>query len=1010
MSNKHIDRIFSKKLAKLIALPITAVICAALMVAVIVVPIMFPILHRVFGGDGVDISGSASVLESADKVVRNTAEESMVLLYNKEDNDGNAYLPQKNLSKVNLFGWGATDGGFLLTGGGSGGATILDKDRNGKDRIKVDLTDAFKEAGIEYNTELTKAYTDFSSFDADYRKGGTTNAYVDESLKNPGADFYSTDRMTQAKTYSKDAVVVLSRWGAENVDNSQSAELKSVRGYADGSFLELTNEEKAMLKALDDNKFDVTVVLNVCNDLELGFLKDYPCIKACIFAGIPGQSGAIAIPEIIKGTVNPSGRLSDTLPYDHQTFNPTYANAAKSGPNIVYQEGIYFGYKWYETADADGYFAAYGKTYEDIVQFPFGFGLSYTTFEWEPDFSKVLTLTKDGSYEVPVKVTNTGSVAGKDVVQLYGHAPYTNGGVEKAERVLLDFAKTPLLEPGDSETVTLSFNAYDLASYDISGNGGYKLDNGKYIISVMNNAHFYKHSPAVQGDKGDYKEINLTTAISIDKDPVTGNTVENLFTGSTAFANCPVDGSSNISYLSRAKGTRTIGGNEVEVAFANFPDVAATRDKGSNPDVNEIKAASKAKYDSAAVNAGVKYGQDANMFLVGAENANGQVERVSLSTLEGNGDTSNLVYNKWILDTLMEEGFDSIFWDSFLNQVTRQETLDLIGKGGFQTVALYSVGKTFCRDKDGPAGFNNSVDDALEAKSDQYTLFCSESLTGCSFSKEIAYSIGEAQAKIAQSVGFQGWYGPGVNLHRSVYNSRNYEYYSEDAVLSGKLAANTISAAYENNMYCYLKHFAVSEAGINPKGLNTWLTEQTLRETYLRPFEIAVKEGKANAMMSAFNKVGGVDAGYNYALLTGVLRNEWGFKGSVITDWFMGGDYMGDYEAGVLAGNDLWLNGTFQSSASLNLDDKHVAYAARQSVKNILYTYIDTNLSSDGVKVNAAPHSTLVVAVQAVAGVLLGLGIIACIVFTVLPLIGYEKFKALFTKKSDKEEKVNEEN
>ena len=991
MSNKHIDRIFKRSKVKLIVLPIVAAVLIAVLIAANVVISMFaPILHRVLAGDSADLPDE--VRDAADSVVRNTAEESMVLLYN--DN----YLPQKNISKVNLFGWGATDGGFLLTGGGSGGATILDKDRNGNDRIKVDLTDAFTEAGIEYNTELTNAYVEFSSFDADYRKGGTTNAYVDESLKNPGADFYSTDRMTQAKTYSKDAVVVLSRWGAENVDASSSAELKSVRGYADGSFLELTNEEKAMLDALKEYKFDVTVVLNVCNDLELGFLEQYDCIKACIFAGIPGQSGAIAIPEIIKGTVNPSGRISDTLPYDHQTFNPTFANASETGGNIVYQEGIYFGYKWYETADAEGYFEANGTSYDKVVQFPFGFGLSYTTFEWEADFSGVETLTADGKYTVPVTVTNTGSVAGKDVVQLYGHAPYENGGIEKAERVLLDFAKTPLLYPAseanstdkpNSCTVELTFTAYDLASYDYnkSNSGphiGYELDNCNdendlYRISVMTDAHNYKH----ENGEGDIKEIRLNNPISYDVDPVTGKAVGNLFTGADAYANCPIDASTStsekpVTYLSRKDG------------FANYTEVRPEI-KIDTPSLPQIKEANKKFYDSGKVNAGVQYGQNNGMFLVGSkENENANLERVSEDVLNGEIGDLHLYFNTVILKYLIDNP-ESAFWNSLLSQVTKQETLDLIGKGGFQTVALYSAGKPFCKDKDGPAGFNNSVDDALEAKSDQYTLFCSESLTGCSFSKEIAYSIGEAQAKVAQAVGFQGWYGPGVNLHRSVYNSRNYEYYSEDAVLSGKLAASTVSAAYDNNMYCYIKHFAVSEAGINPKNINTWLTEQTLRETYLRPFEIAVKYGKANALMSAFNNVGGVCAGYNGGLLTGVLRNEWDFKGSVITDWFMGSGYMGDFEAGVLAGNNLWLNGTMQSAANLNLDDKYVAYAARESVKAILYTYIDTNQTATEVKISPAPHSALLDALWAVADVILILGIAACVVFTVLPYTRKQK-------------------
>ncbi len=973
--SKHIDRIFKRSKAKLIALPVVAVLCAVLIAVVNIVPNMFPILHRVFAGDGVDVSGSAAELEAADKVVRETAEESMVLLYNK----GN-YLPRRNLSKVNLFGWGATDGGFLLTGGGSGGATILDKDRDGNDRIKLDLTDAFKEAEIEYNAVLTEAYTDFSNFDADYRKGGTTGADVTESLKNPDASWYTAERMNQAKQYSQTAVAVISRWGAENASGQ---ELKSVNGYTDGAFLELTAEEKAMFAALEEYKFDVTVVLNVCNHIELGFLEEYSCIKACIFAGIPGQSGAIAIPEIMNGTVNPSGRLSDTLPYDYQSYDPTYFNAVKSGSDLVYQEGIYFGYKWYETADAEGFFKARGTSYDKVVQFPFGYGLSYTTFEWTTDFSKVLTLTEGGEYSVSVTVTNTGAVAGKDVVQLYGHAPYTNGGVEKAERVLLDFAKTPLIEPGQSETVTLKFTSYDLASYDAYGknNGshtGYELDPGIYRISVMKNAHEYMREEPVKGDNGDYKEVSPAGAIEFNNDPVTGKPVANKFTGSTAYADCPTDGGKDVSYLSRAD------------HFANFPEAEATR-SGSTPSLNQIKEASKKEYDEAKVNAGVQYGQNANMYLVGSKDENGNIERVSLNTLNGEGESDvTLYFNSVILQFLMED-YNSMLWDSLLSQITEAETKDVIGKGGFQTVALYSVGKHFCRDKDGPAGFNNSVDDVTEAKSDQYTLFCSESLTGCSFSKEIAYSIGEAQAKIAKSVGFQGWYGPGANLHRSVYNSRNYEYYSEDAVLSGKLAASTITGAYDNNLYCYLKHFAVSEAGMNPKHLNTWLTEQTLRESYLRPFEIAVKEGKANAMMSAFNNVGGVAAGYNYALLTGVLRNEWGFKGSVITDWFMKDGYMNDYEAGVLAGNDLWLNGTYQEAAALNLDDKHVAYAARQSVKNILYTYIDTNQTAIGIKVKPAPHSALLDGLCIGASVILALGIVACIAFTALPYLPFAK-------------------
>ncbi|MDE7405382.1 MAG: glycoside hydrolase family 3 C-terminal domain-containing protein [Clostridiales bacterium] len=988
-----------RQLATRISLPIVA----AILIAIIVIANYFlnlysPILHRVLAGDGANTSSAEAkeALAEADGVVRNTAEESMVLLYN-DDGDGEKYLPLKNISKINLFGWGATDNGFLLSGGGSGGATILDVDRDGKKRIKVDLTDAFKEANIAYNTKLLNAYSSQYDFDADYRKGGTTGSDVTESLYNPGASFYTAARMTQAREYSKDAVAVISRWGAENASQS---ELKSVGSFKNGTFLELTSAERAMFAALEIYGFDVTVVLNVCNNVELSFMEEYDCIKACIFAGIPGQSGASAIPKLINGTINPSGRLSDTLAYDYQTNDPTYVNAVKANSDIVYQEGIYFGYKWYETADVEGFFDkatnSHGKMYKGyskgggdrvntgydaVVQYPFGYGLSYTEFEWSADFSSFTGLTADGSYEIPVTVTNMGNVAGRDVVQLYGSAPYTNGGVEKAARVLLDFEKTPVLAPhgnaGDHCTVTLKFDAYDLASYDAYGKNsgthkGYELDAGQYTISVMRNSHEEVAS----------QSRYLNVAITYDTDPDTGAAVGNLFTGNNAYAGSPIDANHGDDFLSRKD------------HFANYPKARAGF-SGTSKSGDQMVSINKAMYDSATVNAaGIQYGQGVGMFLVGQKKGEDEVVATTRAALSGEDDSVKLGFNTEVMTFMLGLWDDPDISAMFFNQITQQETKDLIGKGGFQTIELASIGKAFCKDKDGPAGFNSSVDDVLEAKSDQYTLFCSESLTGCCWSKDVAYSIGEAQGKIGNAAGIRGWYGPGVNLHRSVYNSRNYEYYSEDAVLSGKLAANTITGAKDNNLYCYLKHFAVSEAGENPKGLNTWLTEQTLREIYLRPFEIAVKDGGANAMMSAFNNVGGVCAGYNYAMLTSVLRNEWGFKGSVITDWYMPSNpYMANQNAGVLAGNDLWLNGSTQQSADINLSDATIAYAARQSVKGIVYTFIDTNITATDIKVTASPRSGLLIALWVILDVVLGLCIALCILFFVLSFVRKPKPK-----------------
>ena len=963
-----------RQLVKTAILAVAAlVLVAALVVSNILLDYYSLILNRFFVGDTADLSGEETqdALSEADEVVRSAAEESFVLLKNE------ALLPVADLQKVNLFGWGATDAGLLLTGGGSGGTTITDTLDSGKERIKVDLTDALREAGIAYNEGLTAEYEKFSTYDADYRNNGSTGADVLLSLKNPPASFYTDELMESAKEYSGTAIAVLSRWGAENGNMN---ELKDIGGYAGGSFLELTAEERAMFSALDEYGFDVIVLLNVCNNIELGFLEEYPCIKACLHIGIPGQSGLAALPDILTGKVSPSGRTSDILPYDFQTYDPVYVNAVRNGNDLTYQEGIYFGYRWYETADAESYFDEvvneHGRGYDAVVQFPFGYGLSYTEFEWKADWKGVSELTAEGKYTVRVKVTNTGDAAGKDVVQLYGHAPYTDGGIEKAERVLLDFAKTPTLQPGEHCEVELAFSAYDLASYDdynkngdIDGFCGYELESGNYELYLMQNSH----------DVVDYQPLTLSKTIRFAEDPVTGNPVGNLFTGETAYADCPVDGSAAlrtpVEYLSRADG------------FANFPTVrAGTSDVGNAPEYRHDE------YDDVSVSA-IRYGEDAGMYLVRVVKTEGEGEeavetfrRAAKEELEGTqplGEGEAFSFNKELLEELND--YESASWDAFLNQMTQAEIKELIGMGGFMTKEIYTVGKPRCTDKDGPAGFNNNVTNP--GRSSEYTLFPSESLLGCSFSKETAFAIGAAQGKIGSSMGINGWYGPGANLHRSVYNSRNYEYFSEDAVLSGKLSAQMIAGAKENNVYCYMKHFAVSEAGQNPTNVNTWLTEQALRECYLRPFEIAVKEGGANAIMSAFNRVGAVLSGYNYAMLTGVLREEWGFRGSVITDWFTGSGYMGNHTLGVLGGNDLWLCGTTAMAANLDLNDNAVAYAARLSVKNILYTYVDTYITATTVKVNAEASSPLFVALWVGLDVLLAAGIVCCGVFLVLPFV-----------------------
>ncbi|MCM1368717.1 MAG: fibronectin type III-like domain-contianing protein, partial [Roseburia sp.] len=587
----------------------------------------------------------------------------------------------------------------------------------------------------------------------------------------------------------------------------------------------------------------------------------------------------------------------------------------------------------------------------------------------------------DGKYELKVRVENLEETPGREVVQLYYTPPYTNGGIEKAAMNLLAFGKTEVLSKGQSQVLTLSFSAYDLASfddYDKNGNefAGYELEHGTYKLKLMSNSHDAHDCYNVAGAKIS-NTIDLTCAedIRFEQDPTTGKDVVTRFTGSTAYGSTPVDGTTanaNIKYLSRNN------------RFENFSSITRYNATASKNTTNEV-------YDNEDIS-DIKFGIDAGLYLITDTNGN----KVSLAALKGQDTGVDLEYN---IDLMLElADYDNEEkWNQFLNQISKTETLDLIGMGGFQTIAIGSLGKPRCEDLDGPAGFSPNSVTRPNASSD-WTAFPSEALIGCSWSQRLLYNMGRAQGAIASATGLNGWYGPGVNLHRSPYNSRNFEYYSEDGLLSGKLAAEVIRGAKQANTYCYIKHFAASEAGENPGNWYTWLTEQSLRENYLRPFEIAVKEGGANAIMSAFNRVGKDWVGRNAALSIDVLRTEWGFKGTMITDWYNSG-FM-NYRAGVLGGNDLWLDGTSQKAATgFDLDNnKSDIYATRRSVKNILYTYIDTYVTAyeyaeygdpndpykveiDSINMTAEPFSGLFVALWVIIDVLIVGGIAVCVLF-----------------------------
>lgn len=991
-----------EKKKKRVTLTVVAAVLLAVLIAfnAVLASPLGGFIHQWMAGTAYTPPDEATV-NDADAVIREIAEESMVLIKN---DDG--FLPRPANEKFNLFGWASTDQGFQLVGGGSGGTTVdVDEERY------VSLAEAFRDADVEINEDLYQEYSDYSAVDAD---GGATGADNDRGWINPDAGWYTQELMQNAHDFSTTAVVVLNRWGAENGGNGELLNLGSGKASG-GTYLELSANEKAMFQKLQEYNFNVVVLLNTTNPIEFGAFEQYTNIKSILYVGIPGQSGASAIPRILTGEINPSGKLADTYAKDWQTHNPTFNNTVSVNNNISYKEGIYIGYKWYETAYTAGYFERVGTTYEDVVAYPFGHGLSYTTFskeiiadasaydvETHPElegttpFFQASTIDPAQKYSVIVRVKNTGDVAGREVAELYFTPPYddssSNNQVEAASVNLLAFNKTDLLYPAGDEKhaseqdVVLTFTGYDLASYDAydmdSNNfAGYELLKGVYTVSLRDNAHVVTELPADAAVSSTNEiVVNIPDIVRIENDPITGKKVENRFTGSNAYANSPIDG--GFTYLSRKD------------QFANFNSATAQQ--------NPASAYSNPNYaypGDSTDTSDIQYGQDNGLYLTTVFG-----DKPYLQELGGVKDVAaseDLMRD----DDLFEEldDWNSETWDPFLDQLRQDTIRSLIYIGGFRTIALEEVGKPRCTDSDGPAGFNDNVMHAGETCI--FPVFPAETLSGCSWSTRLMYYLGRVQGNVGVSVGRQGWYAPGVNLHRSVYNSRNYEYYSEDPVLSGKLAARTVLGAKRSNLYCYVKHFVLSDNGQNAQNWPEWVTEQALRENYLKPFEICVKEGEANAMMSAFNRLGSVWCGYNHALLTDVLRTEWGFHGSVVTDWGQG--YMYELGRGVKAGNDLWLvndvndyAGDGGSSNRLNFNDPAVACAVRQSVKGILYTYVDTYVAAKkyselppeekeedafdvdlSVNVNNARTSPLFTALWAVGDVVLCLGIAACVVF-----------------------------
>ncbi len=772
----------------------------------------------------------------AAEIAEAISDEGIVLLKN-EDNA----LPLADL-RVNVFG--AASVNIRYGGGGSGGA---DQTRS------INLYQGLSNAGIQANEQL-QAYYETTYGSANNQQPGilqVVSSMTSGAVDEPAIDYLTGDMIAQAQQFSNNAIIVLGSDGVEASDFTPEE-------------LRLTANKRDLVKTVSENFENVIIIINAGNAMELGFLEEYPNIKAALWVGTPGPYGMNSLGDILAGKVNPSGRLVDTYAYDASS-NPAsvnfgdykYTNIDGRG-FLNYEESIYIGYRYYET-----YYQGDEAGYQKAVQFPFGHGLSYTTFEWET----VNTTFDADQISVEVQVTNTGTAAGKDVVQLYFSAPYTAGGIEKSAIELGGYAKTKLLQPEESETVTITFATRDMSSYDMTKEQAYVLDAGTYQIHVARNVHDIVESQPY--------EVEETVVYRTDE--ATGTEIKNQFD----YAN------GDLSYLSR---------NDWAGTYPDSSDMNYT----ASDELLELVAQKPAKVEGEAP-------------TTGADNG------IKLADLKG-------------LD------YDDPKWDQFLDQFTVKEMQSLVANGAYRTVPVERLGVPGSVLLDGPAGIN-SFFSAVTAAS-----YPTEVIIASTWNDELAYQMGEAVGREANAYGVDGWYAPGMNIHRTPQGGRNFEYFSEDPLLSGKMAAGMVSGAQTHNIIVFMKHFALNEQEVNARsGVNVWANEQAIREIYLRPFEITVKEGKVTGAMSSFIHIGHKWSGGNPELLQNVLRDEWGFVGLVTTDAVLG-KFM-DVNLAIRSGNELMLaplgNDMRYLKKLYRQDPVGVTIALRDCTHNICYALLN---------------------------------------------------------------------
>ena len=862
--------------------------------------------------------GRNQAKEAATEVVAQIVEEGAVLLKND-----NGALPLAAGTTVSLLGRYAADPVY----GGAGSGTVDPNDC-------VTLYQGIANAGLTINDTafdfINSNYSNYPKAAITMDDPSTAAYYIGEIPWSA----YSSD--AQSSISGTTAVIVLGRGGGEGGDLSRDlkgdvesgvstafTENDETANYVDGQHeLELTVEEKDLIAAAKSACKKVIVLINASTTMELGPLMsgDYE-VDAILHIGSLGAAGSNGVGQLLVGAMSPSGKTTDTWVADF-TADPTFKNFGgkhyadvsgyyDSNPNgfradgtayfVEYKEGIYYGYRYYETAAVEAAAGNYpGFDYDSAVVFPFGYGLSYTTFEQTLDSVSA----DDTDVKASVTVTNTGSASGKQVVEIYFTAPYKEGGLPKSAVVLGGFAKTSELAAGASETVEVSFPVRRMASWD-SDKSGYVLDSGDYDISLRTDSHTVVDSKPV-----------TVAAKTYTTDEVTDTKLTNLFDDCTQYME------KNCTAFSRDdfKGT--------------FPEAA----EDTTTDAVGISVAEFA------------YAQDSSVAMPTTGASNG----LSLIDLRG-------------------VDYDDELWDSLLDQISVSEMIAVINDAAYNTAEVASISKPATSDPDGPAGFTSLTGSTGNC------AYCSEYLMAQTWNVDLIEQVGQAVGEEALSSGYNGWYAPACDTHRSPFAGRNFEYFSEDPVLGGSICAAEIQGAASRGCYGYVKHFALNDQeSYRIQHIMIWATEQTMRECYLRQFEIAIKTPSVDmkyisddkgtmstktmpgctAVMSSFNYIGTEWAGGRKSLLTNLLRDEWGFRGAVITDFNLYG-YM-EKDPSLLAGNDLQLTYSAMSGDIANTDKADIVAAMRTAMHNVCYTVVNSNamnglVPGSSVKYGVAP-------------------------------------------------------